>query len=114
MFWSGQFEYMERATKRLAIVIPVTLILIVLILYLNTGSLIKTGIVLLAVPFSAIGAIWLVYLLGFNWSIAVWWRSRAPRPTAVTVGRRIKPPSKAPPFKRSMGPLRRCARCMQS
>jgi Cu(I)/Ag(I) efflux system membrane protein CusA/SilA len=72
VFWSGQFEYMERASKRLAIVIPVTLILIVLILYLNTRSLVKTGIVLLAVPFSAVGAIWLVYLLGFNWSIAVW------------------------------------------
>ncbi len=72
IFWSGQFEYMERASKRLAIVIPVTLILIVLILYLNTGSLIKTGIILLAVPFSAVGAIWLVYLLGYNWSIAVW------------------------------------------
>ena len=55
-----------------AVIIPVTLVLIVFILYLNTGSLIKTGIVLLAVPFSAVGAIWLVYLLGFNWSIAVW------------------------------------------
>jgi Cu(I)/Ag(I) efflux system membrane protein CusA/SilA len=72
IFWSGQYEYMERAGRRLAVIIPVTLVLIVFILYLNTGSLIKTGIVLLAVPFSAVGAIWLVYLLGFNWSIAVW------------------------------------------
>jgi Cu(I)/Ag(I) efflux system membrane protein CusA/SilA len=63
---------MERASRRLKVIIPVTLILIVLILYLNTGSPIKTGIVLLAVPFSAVGAIWLVYLLGYNWSIAVW------------------------------------------
>jgi len=72
IFWSGQFEYMERASRRLALIVPVTLILIVLILYINTGSLIKTGIVLLAVPFSAVGAIWLVALLGYNWSIAVW------------------------------------------
>ncbi len=72
VFWSGQFEYMERASRRLAVIIPATLVLIVFILYLNTGSLIKTGIVLLAVPFSAVGAIWLVYLLGYNWSIAVW------------------------------------------
>ncbi len=72
VFWSGQYEYMERANKRLATIIPVTLVLIVFILYLNTGSLIKTGIILLAVPFSAVGAIWLVYLLGYNWSIAVW------------------------------------------
>jgi Cu(I)/Ag(I) efflux system membrane protein CusA/SilA len=72
VFWSGQFEYMERARRRLLIIIPITVTLIVLILYLNTGSAIKTGIVLLAVPFSAIGAIWLIYLLGYNWSIAVW------------------------------------------
>jgi Cu(I)/Ag(I) efflux system membrane protein CusA/SilA len=72
IFWSGQHEYMERASNRLALIVPVTLVLIVLILFLNTGSLIKTGIVLLAVPFSAVGAVWLVYLLGFNWSIAVW------------------------------------------
>jgi Cu(I)/Ag(I) efflux system membrane protein CusA/SilA len=63
---------MERAKNRLLIIVPITLTLIILILYLNTGSAIKTGIVLLAVPFSAIGAIWLIYLLGYNWSIAVW------------------------------------------
>jgi Cu(I)/Ag(I) efflux system membrane protein CusA/SilA len=72
IFWSGQYEYMERAKQRLLIIVPITLLTIVLILYLNTKSMIKTGIVLLAVPFSAVGAIWLLYLLGYNWSIAVW------------------------------------------
>src|SRR5204863_8472081 len=56
VFWSGQYEYMQRAKQRLAIVIPVTLLLIILIIYLNTRSLVKTAIVLLAVPFSLVGA----------------------------------------------------------
>jgi Cu(I)/Ag(I) efflux system membrane protein CusA/SilA len=72
VFWSGQYEAIERAARRLQLIIPVTLLLIVIILFVNTGSLVKTGIVLLAVPFSAIGAIWLTALLGYNWSIAVW------------------------------------------
>jgi Cu(I)/Ag(I) efflux system membrane protein CusA/SilA len=72
IFWSGQYEYMEHARARLRIIIPITLFLIFLILYANTRSLIKTGIVLLAVPFSAVGAVWLMYLLHYNWSIAVW------------------------------------------
>ncbi len=72
IFWSGQYEYMEHAKARLRIIIPITLFLIFLILYANTKSLIKTGIVLLAVPFSAVGAVWLMYLLHYNWSIAVW------------------------------------------
>jgi len=72
MFWSGQYEYMERARARLLLIVPITLFLIVLILYLNTGSVTKTAIVLLAVPFSLVGAIWLMYVLGYNWSIAVW------------------------------------------
>ena len=63
---------MERVRERLALVVPLTLFLIFLLLYLNTKSLVKTAIVALAVPFSAIGAIWLVYLLGYNMSIAVW------------------------------------------
>jgi Cu(I)/Ag(I) efflux system membrane protein CusA/SilA len=70
--WSGQYEYMQRAQQRLLLVVPVTLLIIVVILYLNTKSLIKTGIVLLAVPFSLIGAIWLLYLLDYNMSVAVW------------------------------------------
>jgi Cu(I)/Ag(I) efflux system membrane protein CusA/SilA len=70
--WSGQYEVMERVGKRLAVVVPVTLLLIFLLLYLNTRSLAKTSIVLLAVPFSAVGAFWLLYALGYNMSIAVW------------------------------------------
>ncbi len=72
IFWSGQYEYMQRAKARLLLIVPITLFLVFLILYINTKSLVKTGIVLLAVPFSAVGAIWLLYFLGYNWSIAVW------------------------------------------
>jgi len=72
IFWSGQYEYMQRAKARLLLIVPITLILVFLILYFNTKSLTKTVIVLLAVPFSAVGAIWLMYFLGYNWSIAVW------------------------------------------
>ncbi|MCP4901841.1 MAG: efflux RND transporter permease subunit, partial [bacterium] len=72
VFWSGQFEYMERARKRLLVIVPITLFLIFLILYVNTKSITKTAIVLSAVPFSMVGAIWLMYFLGYNWSIAVW------------------------------------------
>ncbi len=70
--WSGQYEYMERANAKLAVVVPVTLLLIFLLLYFNTGSGVKTGIILLAVPFSAIGAVWLLYLLDYDMSVAVW------------------------------------------
>jgi Cu/Ag efflux pump CusA len=70
--WAGQFTYFERARQRLKLVVPVTLLLIVALLYLNTRSLAETGIVLLAVPFSLIGAFWLLYLLGYNMSVAVW------------------------------------------
>ena len=70
--WSGQYEAMERVRERLKFVLPLTLFLIFLLLYLNTQSTTKTLIVLLAVPFSAVGAIWLLYLLGYNMSIGVW------------------------------------------
>jgi len=70
--WSGQYEALERVQERLAIVVPFTLLLIFLLLYLNTRSTVKTLIVLLAVPFSAVGAIWLLYLLGYNLSVGVW------------------------------------------
>ena len=70
--WSGQYEHMLSVKERLRVVVPVTLALIVLLLYLNTGSAVKTGIVLLAVPFSAIGAFWLLWALGYNISIATW------------------------------------------
>ena len=61
IFWSGQYEYMLRAQQRLMIVVPLTLLIIMLIIYLNTRSAIKTAIVLLAVPFSLVGAIWMLY-----------------------------------------------------
>ena len=70
--WSGQFEAMERVRQRLWVVVPLTLFLVLLLLYLNTRSAVKTMIVLLAVPFSAVGAIWLLYLLDYNMSIGVW------------------------------------------
>jgi len=70
--WSGQYEYMQRARQRLMYVIPLTIVIIFVIIYINTQSLIKTSIVFLAVPFSLVGAIWLLYLLGYNMSIAVW------------------------------------------
>ena len=72
LFWSGQYEYMQRAKQRLMIVVPITLLIIMLIIYLNTRSVIKTAIVLLAVPFSLVGAFWLIYLAGYNLSVAVW------------------------------------------
>jgi len=70
--WAGQFQYLERARSRLAIVVPFTLLIIFILLYVNTGSIAKTLIILLAVPFSAVGAIWLLWFLGYNMSIAVW------------------------------------------
>jgi Cu(I)/Ag(I) efflux system membrane protein CusA/SilA len=70
--WSGQYENMMRVTERLKIVVPVTLFLIFLLLYANTRSAFKAMVVLLAVPFSAIGAIWLFHLLDYNVSIAAW------------------------------------------
>ena len=70
--WSGQYEYMERASAHLAMVIPLTLLIVIMLLYMNTKSMMKTGIVLLALPFSLVGAVWFLYLAGFNLSVAVW------------------------------------------
>jgi copper/silver efflux system protein len=70
--WSGQYEYMVRAEERLKIVIPVTLLIVIVLLYFSTRNVTKIAIVLLAVPFSLIGAFWLIYLLGYNLSVAVW------------------------------------------
>jgi Cu(I)/Ag(I) efflux system membrane protein CusA/SilA len=70
--WVGQFQYLREAEQRLQLVVPLTLLLIVVLIYLNTRSAIKTCIVLLAVPFSLVGAFWLLYLLGYNMSVAVW------------------------------------------
>ena len=69
--WSGQFEYMERAAERLKIVVPLTLVLIFLLLYLNFRRLTETLIVMLSVPFSLVGGIWLMWALGYNFSVAV-------------------------------------------
>jgi Cu(I)/Ag(I) efflux system membrane protein CusA/SilA len=69
--WSGQFEYFERAKARLMVVVPVTLILILLLLYLNFRRLTETFIVMLSLPFSVVGGLWLMWVLGFNLSVAV-------------------------------------------
>ena len=70
--WSGQYEFIQRAKERLMYVVPLTLLIIFVLLYLSLQSVTKCGIVLLAIPFSMIGAIWFVYLLGYNMSVAVW------------------------------------------
>jgi len=72
LVWSGQYENMLRVRERLKVVLPLTIFLIALLLYMNTKSGVKTAIVLLAVPFSLVGAVWLLYALGYNVSIAVW------------------------------------------
>ncbi len=69
--WSGQFEYLERAEARLKIVVPVTLLIIFLLLYLNFEALTETLIVMLSLPFALVGGIWLMWWLGFNMSVAV-------------------------------------------
>ena len=70
--WSGEYENLVRTHERLKMVIPLTLFIIFILLYFNTKSVTKTLIVLLAVPFSLVGSFWLLYLLNFNMSIAVW------------------------------------------
>jgi Cu(I)/Ag(I) efflux system membrane protein CusA/SilA len=72
ILWSGQYENMIRVKERLKVVVPITIFLIFMLLYMNTRSAVKSTIVLLAVPFSAIGAVWFLYLLDYNVSIAVW------------------------------------------
>jgi Cu(I)/Ag(I) efflux system membrane protein CusA/SilA len=70
--WSGEYEYLVKTHERLKMVIPLTLLIIFVLIYLNTRSVTKTAIVLLAVPFSLVGSFWLLYLLNYNMSIAVW------------------------------------------
>ncbi|HIG65069.1 MAG TPA: efflux RND transporter permease subunit [Methyloprofundus sp.] len=70
--WAGQFKYYERVKETLKILVPVTLLIVFLMLFINHGSLVETLIILLAIPFSLIGAVWLLYLLEYNLSIAVW------------------------------------------
>ena len=70
--WSGDYEYLVKTHERLKMVIPLTLLIIFVLIYLNTRSVTKTAIVLLAVPFSLVGSFWFLYLLNYNMSIAVW------------------------------------------
>ncbi|HEU4343854.1 MAG TPA: efflux RND transporter permease subunit [Candidatus Binatia bacterium] len=72
LVWSGQYEYMQRAKERLIYVVPLTLVIIFVLLYMNFQSVAKSVIVLLSVPFAVVGAVWLLYLLGYNLSVAVW------------------------------------------
>ena len=72
LIWTGQYEHLVRAEERLKLVVPLTIGIILLLLYLNFGSLAKSLIVLLSVPFAAIGAIWYLHFLGYNLSVAVW------------------------------------------
>ena len=72
LVWSGQYEYMQRAQKRLMYVVPLTLFIVFVLLYLSTRSIVKVFIVLLAVPFSLIGAVWILHMLDYNLSVAVW------------------------------------------
>jgi len=70
--WGGQSESMARANRRLEVVVPITLAIVILLIYLNTRSFTKSTIIMLAVPFSAVGAVWSLYLLHYNMSVAVW------------------------------------------
>jgi copper/silver efflux system protein len=72
LVWSGEYEYILKTHERLRLIIPFTLLIIFVILFLNTRSVTKTAIVLLAVPFSLVGSFWLLYMLNYNMSIAVW------------------------------------------
>jgi Cu(I)/Ag(I) efflux system membrane protein CusA/SilA len=71
VIWSGQFEYLQRAEARLKVVVPVTLLIIFLLLYLNFRALTETLIVMLSLPFALVGGLWLLWWLGFNLSVAV-------------------------------------------
>jgi copper/silver efflux system protein len=68
--WAGQFEHIRRAKEKLLLVVPICLVMIVLLLYINTGSMLEVSIVLLAIPFSLIGAVWFLHFLGYQWSVA--------------------------------------------
>ena len=71
LLWSGQFEYLEEARKRLMVILPITLGLIFILMYLATGSMFKVIIIMLSLPFSVVGSIWLLYFLGYNLSLGV-------------------------------------------
>jgi Cu(I)/Ag(I) efflux system membrane protein CusA/SilA len=69
--WSGQYEYMQRAAEKLRLVVPATLVIILILLYFNFGNLTETFIVMLALPFALVGGVWLIWSLGYHWSVAV-------------------------------------------
>ncbi|HQR18121.1 MAG TPA: efflux RND transporter permease subunit, partial [Gemmatimonadales bacterium] len=71
LVWSGQYEYMQRAAAKLRVVVPATLAIIFLLLYFNFGNLGETAIVMLSLPFALVGGLWFIWLLGYNWSVAV-------------------------------------------
>jgi Cu(I)/Ag(I) efflux system membrane protein CusA/SilA len=70
--WSGQYENMARVQERMKIILPITIMLIFILLYMNTQNTFKTVLVMLAVPFSLVGAVWFMWLLGYNMSVASW------------------------------------------
>jgi Cu(I)/Ag(I) efflux system membrane protein CusA/SilA len=70
--WTGQYEYMQRMRQRLMLVVPLTLLIIVVMLYLNFRSIAQTAIVMLSLPFAVTGSLWALYLLDYNFSAAVW------------------------------------------
>jgi Cu(I)/Ag(I) efflux system membrane protein CusA/SilA len=72
ILWSGQYESAQRVRQRLMLIVPVAIAMVLFLLYCNTRSVVRTMIIFLAVPFSAVGALWAVYLLGYNLSVAVW------------------------------------------
>ncbi len=72
IIWSGQYEYMQKARATLMVVIPLTLLIIFVIIYMNTKSMVKTGIIFVALPLSLVGCFWYIYLLGYHMSVAVW------------------------------------------
>ena len=69
--WSGQYEYMQRAAAKFKVVVPATLAIIFLLLYFNFGNFGETAIVMLSLPFALVGGLWFIWLLGYNWSVAV-------------------------------------------
>ena len=70
--WSGQYENIKRVREKMNVVLPITLLIVIILIFINTSSFVKTSIVLLAIPFSAIGAVWLLYFLDYHTSVAVW------------------------------------------
>lgn len=71
MVWSGQYEYMERAKEKMQVVVPATLAIVLLLLYFNFKRISETLIVMLSIPFTTVGGVWFVWVLGYNWSVAV-------------------------------------------